>query len=142
MNAPASKRQKVEKPNVKHALCSAVAKVGDWQLMTSNNQNATNDSNNTEINENLDQINNKNRQKFTQGKNDYIVVLATACIRLQIGTFISPICRAICDTGAQTSLISNACVKRIGLPTKQCYTPLLGSVFIFIIIIISVRPNS
>lgn len=126
MNAPASKKQKREKPNVKHALYSAVAKIGDWQLMASNNQNAANDSKNTEIFENSNQLNNKNRQKFTQGKNDYIVVLATACIRLQIGTFISPICRAICDTGAQTSLITNACVKRIGLPTKQCYTPLLG----------------
>ncbi|XP_031639935.1 uncharacterized protein LOC116351917 [Contarinia nasturtii] len=68
------------------------------------------------------------RNKFTQGKLPfYTVLLATACVRLQIGTYIcTHLFRAACDTGAQASLISYAAVRALKLPTKPCNKPIDG----------------
>lgn len=97
--------------------------MGDWSLSMNN---AGNQDDRNVDDDAVEVPSGSNRSKFTQGELNYIVVLATACIRVQIGTYISTICRAICDTGAQASLVSNACVKRIGLPTKSCYAPITG----------------
>ena len=120
-------------PDVSNVLCSTVAKVGNWTLAPNDADSRNLDA--MESNDDQEKTRKKrNREKFTQGTStdiiysqiNYTVVLATACLRIQIGTFISPICRAIIDTGAQASLISNACVKRLGLQTKQCYAEIEG----------------
>lgn len=134
MTNPFSKRPKLDNQTqpVSNALYSTVSKIGSWTLIPPNNdkiQNAiaTDTEDDTQI-----RSKKRNREKFTQGNfvdaadENYIVVLATACLRIQIGTFLSPICRAICDTGAQASLISYACVKKLGLRTQQCYAPISG----------------
>lgn len=125
-----SKKAKSSVPDVQPALCSTVTKIGNWTLETPNatpsapNQNATYDANAEADAECTGS--NSTRDKFQSGEPNYTVILATARIRLQIATTIYPICRAICDTGAQANIISAKCVNRIGLPTRQCFASILG----------------
>lgn len=65
-----------------------------------------------------------NRQKFSSGK--HYVILGTASIRMQIGTYISPNFRALLDTGAQAGLITVSAVKANKLPLKHCARSING----------------
>lgn len=54
------------------------------------------------------------------------VVLATAMVRIQECSSISLPQRALFDSGAQCSLISKDCVRRLGLRQLRCHLPLRG----------------
>lgn len=54
------------------------------------------------------------------------MILGTANIRLQFGTFVSYPLRAICDTGAQAGLITVAQATANAFPIKQCNRSLNG----------------
>lgn len=76
--------------------------------------------------QNQDEIQQSKRQKFTEGTYVNYVVLGTASIRLQFGTHITSIHRAICDTGAQANVIVTKTAKQIGVPETQCHRPIDG----------------
>ena len=119
MNPPPNKKAKHSEaePSLKKTVKSTVVKTGDWQIHTGNDyrHDAEDDDRDS-----LEAGNDKPRQKFTQGKLERYVVLGTANIRLQFGTYISHCFRAICDTAAQAGMISIRSVKANAFPLKQC----------------------
>lgn len=55
-----------------------------------------------------------------------LALLATAQVRIQVcATIVGPF-RALCDTGSQINLISDAAVRKNHLPTKQCSVRIAG----------------
>lgn len=53
-------------------------------------------------------------------------LLATATVRIQLESCISPPLRALCDTGAMSNLISDDAVRNLKWPTQQCNVRLNG----------------
>lgn len=100
-----------------NSVRSSVSKVGDWSIAVQQAECVK-----PEYYEDEDDAKQRpgSRQKFTKGNYERYVILGTANIRMQFGTFISPIFRAICDTGAQAGLISLASAKAHALPMKPC----------------------
>lgn len=62
----------------------------------------------------------ESKQQIVEDEFRTTVVLATACVRLQTGTYVTEKCRALLDTGAQLNLISCKCMKYLRLPAIRC----------------------
>lgn len=60
------------------------------------------------------------KQEMVDGEFKSTVVLATACVQLQTGTYVTEKCRALLDSGAQLNLISCDCAKHLRLPAIRC----------------------
>lgn len=124
MHSPPQKRSKMS--DQKQSVSSTVTRAGDWSMVPVNTQRSHRDRRD-DIDDDDDRSQRPgDRQKFTEGNFERYVILGTAIIRLQFGTFISPPFRAICDTGAQAGLITLAGAKASALPLKQCSKQMNG----------------
>lgn len=105
---------------------SAVSRIGDWTINTSEaetqrqrDRRNRNDQRRSPEADSDDERWRRN-EKFATGKLKRYVILGTALVKLQIGTFITKTFRAICDTGAQAGLIRASVAKENAFPLKQC----------------------
>lgn len=68
----------------------------------------------------------ESRQHVVDGELKMTVVLATALVRFQLGTSITPPYRALMDSGAQLNCITSECMKSLRLATTKCNQLVIG----------------